>query len=162
HPLLAVPGLAAGDPIDALGERDVHGGVAARTGERVAQPGGVSLSERRTHPEPAVRAHPIMMNGHMGYMSGGNSRVGSNAMACGPHGTVSTRMKRILVVEDDHSIADLVRSTLASEGFTVEVARTGTAALTTFRSFAPDLVILDRMLPEMDGFEILREIRKLS
>ena len=71
-------------------------------------------------------------------------------------------MKKIMVVEDDHGMADLVRSTLVAESFVVEVARTGTAALSLFRSFQPDLVILDRMLPEMDGLEVLRELHKIS
>lgn len=71
-------------------------------------------------------------------------------------------MKRILVVEDDRSIADLLRSSLAAEGFAVEVARDGRAGLATFKSWGPDLVVLDRMLPEMEGLEVLREIRKAS
>jgi DNA-binding response OmpR family regulator len=71
-------------------------------------------------------------------------------------------MKRILVVEDDRSIADLLRATLAGEGFAVEVARDGRAGLATFKSWSPDLVVLDRMLPELEGLEVLREIRKTS
>lgn len=67
---------------------------------------------------------------------------------------------RILVVEDDAGIADLLRSTLLREGWTVEVARDGKAGMETFGRWAPDLVILDRMLPEIDGLEVLRRIRQ--
>ena len=69
-------------------------------------------------------------------------------------------MKKILVVEDDRSIADLLKSTLLAEGYAVEVARDGRAGLATFKACSPDLVILDRMLPELDGLEVLRELRK--
>jgi DNA-binding response OmpR family regulator len=71
-------------------------------------------------------------------------------------------MKKILVVEDDRSIADLLKSTLTGEGYAVEVARDGRAGLTAFRAVGPDLVILDRMMPELDGLEVLREIRKTA
>ena len=69
-------------------------------------------------------------------------------------------MKKILVVEDDRSIADLLRDTLKGEGYAVEIARDGRAGLATHRTFHPDLVILDRMLPELDGLEVLRELRR--
>jgi DNA-binding response OmpR family regulator len=69
-------------------------------------------------------------------------------------------VKRILVVEDDRSIGDLLRATLAAEGFAVEVARDGKAGLDAFARFGPDLVILDRMLPEIDGLDVLRQIRR--
>ncbi|MBI4861431.1 MAG: response regulator transcription factor [Candidatus Riflebacteria bacterium] len=68
--------------------------------------------------------------------------------------------KRILVVEDDRSISELVRSTLASEGYSVEIARDGAAGLATFKSLQPDLVVLDWMLPQMSGLEVLKEIRR--
>jgi len=69
-------------------------------------------------------------------------------------------MKRILVVEDDRSIADALRSTLTAEGFKVEVARDGEVALTLFHQTKPDLVVLDRMLPKVDGIEVLRAMRQ--
>jgi two-component system OmpR family response regulator len=64
--------------------------------------------------------------------------------------------KRILVVEDDTAIARLLRDNLQFDGFTVEWAQTGRAALATAKRFAPDLVLLDLMLPGIDGFEVCR------
>jgi DNA-binding response OmpR family regulator len=64
--------------------------------------------------------------------------------------------KRILVVEDDTAIARLLRDNLQYDGFTVEWAQTGRAALAVAKRFAPDLVLLDLMLPGIDGFEVCR------
>jgi two-component system response regulator VicR len=64
--------------------------------------------------------------------------------------------KRILVVEDDTAIARLLRDNLQFDGFTVEWAQTGRAALAAAKRFAPDLVLLDLMLPGIDGFEVCR------
>lgn len=69
---------------------------------------------------------------------------------------------RILVVDDDRNIADLIRLYLEKEMFEVSTVHSGKAALEEFRSWAPDLVILDIMLPEIDGYEICRQIRKVS
>ena len=69
---------------------------------------------------------------------------------------------RILVVDDDRNIADLIRLYLEKEMYEVNTAYTGRSALETFSSWAPDLVILDIMLPEIDGYEICKQIRKVS
>ena len=71
-------------------------------------------------------------------------------------------MPNILVVDDDLNICDLVRMYLVKEGYTVSCANDGAAALKTFREVTPELVLLDIMLPEKDGFEVCREIRKIS
>ena len=68
-------------------------------------------------------------------------------------------MSRILVVDDEPHIVDVVRAYLVREGYTVDVARDGDAALDSARANAPDLVILDVMLPRRSGFEVLRELR---
>ena len=68
-------------------------------------------------------------------------------------------MSRILVVDDEPHIVDVVRAYLVREGYTVDVARDGDAALVSARANAPDLVILDVMLPRRSGFEVLRELR---
>ena len=68
-------------------------------------------------------------------------------------------MSRILVVDDEPHIVDVVRAYLVREGYTVDVARDGDAALASARANAPDLVILDVMLPRRSGFEVLRELR---
>jgi two-component system, OmpR family, phosphate regulon response regulator PhoB len=68
--------------------------------------------------------------------------------------------ERILVVEDDKNIAKLVRYNLEKEGFKVITARTGEEAFGFLDKEKIDLITLDIMLPEMDGFEICREIKK--
>ena len=69
---------------------------------------------------------------------------------------------RILVVEDEESLADTVRYNLEREGYAVAVASDGRAALDRFRSESPSLVILDLMLPEMSGLDVCRQIRQIS
>jgi len=71
-------------------------------------------------------------------------------------------LKKALVVEDDRNIAELLRLYLEKDGFEVRRAADGGEGLALFRSFAPDLVLLDIMLPVMDGWGVLREIRKES
>jgi two-component system response regulator MprA len=66
---------------------------------------------------------------------------------------------RILVVEDEPAISGFVRRGLLFEGFDVEVAETGRAALDAIRDRPPDLVVLDLMLPEVDGIEVTRRVR---
>ena len=66
---------------------------------------------------------------------------------------------RILVVDDEPSITDLVATALRYVGFEVEVASTGRAALAAADAFRPDLLVLDVMLPDMDGFEVTRRLR---
>ena len=66
---------------------------------------------------------------------------------------------RILVVDDEHSIVDAVATSLGYEGFAVKTAMTGRAALDIVRSTPLDLVILDVMLPDLDGFEVARRVR---
>ena len=70
--------------------------------------------------------------------------------------------KTILVVEDDANIAELLRLYLEKEGYTVVVAEDGGAGLEKFRSVHPDLVLLDLMLPVLDGWSVLRSIRQES
>lgn len=67
--------------------------------------------------------------------------------------------RRILVVEDDTKIAELVRLYLEKDGYRVQVAHDGLEGLEVGRKGAPDLVVLDLMLPLMDGFEVARMLR---
>jgi two-component system, OmpR family, alkaline phosphatase synthesis response regulator PhoP len=68
--------------------------------------------------------------------------------------------KRILVIEDEAHIADGIRLNLSIQGFEVKIAQDGIAGLELWRSWKPDLIILDIMLPMIDGFSILKTIRK--
>jgi DNA-binding response OmpR family regulator len=65
----------------------------------------------------------------------------------------------VLIVEDEETIAEFVSMGLSYAGFQVAVARDGNEGLEEFRRRRPDLVILDVMLPELDGFAVLRQIR---
>jgi two-component system, OmpR family, KDP operon response regulator KdpE len=68
----------------------------------------------------------------------------------------------ILIVEDDRNIVDLLRSNLLARGHRVHVSRDGLDALQQLAEAAPDVVLLDLMLPKLDGFELCRSIRELS
>ena len=69
---------------------------------------------------------------------------------------------KILVVDDEPAILNLIGAYLKSEGYDYNTAEDGISGLKAFRAFKPDLVILDIMLPTMDGIEILRQIRNES
>jgi two-component system KDP operon response regulator KdpE len=69
---------------------------------------------------------------------------------------------RALVVEDDPNIVDLIRSNLAVRGFDTIVSADGLRALRLLETETPDIVLLDLMLPEIDGFELCRQIRERS
>jgi two-component system KDP operon response regulator KdpE len=69
---------------------------------------------------------------------------------------------RALIIEDDPNIVDLIRSNLAVRGFDTVVSTDGARALRLLETEAPDIVLLDLMLPEIDGFELCREIRERS
>ena len=70
--------------------------------------------------------------------------------------------RKILVVEDDHNISDLIRMYLEKEGFVVQSVFDGGSAVETFRSWEPDMVLLDIMLPVMDGWAVCGKIRETS
>jgi DNA-binding response OmpR family regulator len=71
-------------------------------------------------------------------------------------------MKTILVVDDEPKIVKLVRDYLERAGFGVRIAADGESALSLARTEKPDLVILDLGLPQMDGLDVTRELRKVS
>ena len=71
-------------------------------------------------------------------------------------------MTKILVVDDEPSITNLVSAYLKPEGYEVFIASDGNAGLKAIRAFKPDLVILDVMLPGMDGIELLSRLRRES
>ncbi len=69
-------------------------------------------------------------------------------------------MATILVIEDDRALSDLLRAHLETEGYTVAQAFDGSSALVTVEQWHPDLIILDWMLPGMDGLAVCRRLRK--
>lgn len=71
-------------------------------------------------------------------------------------------MKKILVVDDEKPISDIIKFNLSKEGYDVFTAFDGKEALEQFEVEKPDLIILDLMLPEIDGLEVAKEIRKTS
>jgi DNA-binding response OmpR family regulator len=70
--------------------------------------------------------------------------------------------KKILIVDDDPNICELIALYLNKEGHDTKQALSGRRALTEFSAYSPDLVLLDLMLPEMDGYQVCGEIRKIS
>ncbi len=71
-------------------------------------------------------------------------------------------MGKILVADDDVNIADLLRLYLEKEGYTLTLANNGEEALEKFNMETPDIVLLDIMMPKLDGWQVCREIRKKS
>ena len=70
--------------------------------------------------------------------------------------------EKILVVDDDKNICELLRMYLEKEGYVVLMAHNGIDAVNAFNTGNPDLILLDIMLPQLDGWQVCREIRKLS
>ena len=66
---------------------------------------------------------------------------------------------KILIVDDDLNICELLRLYIEKEGFETSIANDGEAALEQFETFSPDLIVLDLMLPGLDGLQVCREIR---
>jgi len=73
---------------------------------------------------------------------------------------VESTAGRVLVVDDEPNITDLVATALRYEGFEVETAATGRGAIEHLASYRPHLLVLDVMLPDLDGFEVARRIRQ--
>jgi two-component system response regulator MprA len=71
-------------------------------------------------------------------------------------------VKQILVVEDEKDLASALRRGLTYRGFAVQVATSGQAALEQIRRSPQDLILLDVMLPDMDGFEVCRRLRRMN
>jgi two-component system response regulator RegX3 len=71
-------------------------------------------------------------------------------------------MTKVLIVEDEISFSDALAYLLKKESYEVEVAVNGTQAIESFNSFAPDLILLDLMIPEVSGTEVCRVIRSTS
>lgn len=70
--------------------------------------------------------------------------------------------KKVLVIDDDRSINELISLYFSKEGYEVDTCFDGSSAVEAFRQFDPDIILLDLMLPGMDGYDVCREIRKES
>jgi two-component system alkaline phosphatase synthesis response regulator PhoP len=70
--------------------------------------------------------------------------------------------EKVLVIDDEESIINLVTSYLEKEGYQVATATEGPSGLKTARTFKPDIIVLDIMLPGMDGIELLTQLRRES
>lgn len=70
--------------------------------------------------------------------------------------------EKILVVDDDTNICELLRLYLEKEGFAVKIVNDGVSAINAFKQETPDLMLLDIMIPKLDGWQVCREIRKFS
>jgi two-component system OmpR family response regulator len=84
-----------------------------------------------------------------------NQRAASDKLTVRADGTPI----RVLVVDDEPSLAELLSSVLRYEGWDIAVAGDGSSAVRTAREFKPDAVVLDVMLPDFSGFEVLRRLR---
>jgi two-component system KDP operon response regulator KdpE len=69
---------------------------------------------------------------------------------------------KVLIVEDEHSISNFISAILSANGYDTIIVRSGEEALTMISSHCPDLVVLDLGLPDMDGIEVLKSVRKWS
>ena len=70
--------------------------------------------------------------------------------------------KTILIIEDDSNIRELLRLYLSQEGYKIETAQDGMEGLRAFRAHEPDLILLDLMMPVMDGTQVIKEVRAVS
>ncbi|QIM16625.1 response regulator transcription factor [Leucobacter insecticola] len=73
--------------------------------------------------------------------------------------TAQDQKPRVLVVDDEPSLADLISMALRYEGWETRIARDGAEALASIPDFKPDLMVLDIMMPELDGLEVLQRLR---
>ena len=69
---------------------------------------------------------------------------------------------KILIVDDDHNICDLLKLYFENENYKVRVAHDGIEGVNLFKTYEPDLVLLDIMMPKKDGWQVCREIREIS
>ncbi|MCK5762819.1 MAG: response regulator, partial [Clostridiales bacterium] len=71
-------------------------------------------------------------------------------------------MKKVLIVEDEKTISDIIKINLLKEGYEIVTAYDGREALEIFEKTDPDLILLDVMLPYVDGFQVCRKVRDKS
>jgi len=107
---------------------------------------------------PAAAPAGDTMNGMMGGAASGAIAAATSARNAGIQRADGTPV-RVLVVDDEPSLAELLASVLRYEGWNVRTAGTGADAVRTAREFRPDAVVLDIMLPDFSGLEVMRRLR---
>jgi two-component system, OmpR family, response regulator len=112
------------------------------------------LQGQRGHPEDVNTT-----NGQLAERTGQAEPAPAASQAAQPHDKSDTQV-RVLVVDDEPSLAELLASVLRYEGWEVRTAADGLGALRVARDFHPDAVILDVMLPDLNGLEVLRKLRQ--
>ena len=83
----------------------------------------------------------------------------SNAVATGSTESREVSKHRLVIVEDEAEIAELVQFHVQREGFAADIIQSGSVALANIKSHAPDLIVLDLMLPDVDGLEVCRRLK---
>ncbi len=160
--------VADGGPAGLLRAREVKPDVITLDIAMPGMDGWSVLSALKNDPD--LRETPVVIltmadNKNLGYALGATEYlmkpVDRERMAAvlRKYGRLSNNP--ILVVEDDPDTRDLLRSILAKDGWSVQTAENGRVALDRVRSTRPGLVLLDLMMPEMDGFAFLEEFRKV-
>ena len=104
---------------------------------------------RCSRPPEAIRPHPQISGPEISALSPALSRAPS----------ITTLNELILLVDDEQSIIELARMYLEREGFRIQYVKDGEAALQAAAREHPDLIVLDVMLPKVDGFEVCRQLR---
>jgi two-component system, OmpR family, response regulator MtrA len=107
---------------------------------------------------PHPFSHP--QSGHLSAQSATHSS--SQSMGHGQSGGSASPRGRVLVVDDDASLAEMLSIVLRQEGFDSRVCARGDLALAEFREYRPDVLLLDLMLPGKDGIDVCREVRAES
>lgn len=100
------------------------------------------------------------MKANARHATGGLEQEVSGGVTTQPAAGGPTAAIRALVVDDEPHITDLIKTVLTYEGWSVHTADRGQSALSELRSFKPDIVVLDVMLPDMSGFEVLARARQ--
>src|SRR5215212_7500490 len=142
-------------------------GIAIRSG-RAIDPAATSDQTRMRTPIVTIQADLRLRSGTSAFTS---SEICNAHVNCAksvfvrseqdaPEGMMT--MTRVLVVEDSPDIARLVQRSLLLEGYEVDVASDGRGALAVVRDSPPDLIVLDLMLPDIDGMEICRRVRAME
>jgi two-component system OmpR family response regulator len=115
------------------------------------------IDSQKLHRSVSARfwlAHRIMS-----IMTRSNASVSTTPRGLPALRGVDGRPIRALVVDDEHTLAELVSMALKYEGWEIRTAGSGLAAVSAAREFRPDVIVLDVMLPDFDGMEVLRRIR---